>query len=89
MDINIVMRKYSCIWLLLCLTLGVTTVLLDAKNEVTVQVLKRQNFNHELVSNGKVNAQNKAELHFETSEVIIYVKNAFARNDIKEKKWYV
>lgn len=57
--------------------LGVTTVLPDAKNEVTVQVLKRQNFNHELVSNGKVNARNKADLRFETSEVIarIYVKN--------------
>lgn len=43
---------------------GVTTVLPDAKNEVTVQVLKRQNFNHELVSNGKVNARNKADLRF-------------------------
>ena len=57
--------------------LGVTTVLPDAKNEVTVQVLKRQTFNHELVSNGKVNARNKADLRFETSEGIarIYVKN--------------
>mgnify|MGYP000787010780 CR=1 FL=1 len=57
--------------------LGVTTVLPDAKNEVTIQVLKRQNFNHELVSNGKVNARSKADLCFETSEVIahIYVKN--------------
>lgn len=56
---------------------GVTTVLPEATNEVTIQVLKRQNFHHELVSNGKVNAQNKADLRFETSEVIahIYVKN--------------
>ncbi|MEY8687450.1 efflux RND transporter periplasmic adaptor subunit [Bacteroides sp. AN502(2024)] len=56
---------------------GVSTVLPDAKNEVTVQVMKRQSFNHELVSNGKVNARNKADLRFETSEVIahIYVKN--------------
>ena len=89
------MKKHDCIWLLLCLTLGVntscsdkkssadeqelgvTTVLPDAKNEVTIQVLKRQNFNHELVSNGKVNARGKADLRFETSEVIahIYVKN--------------
>ena len=89
------MKKHDCIWLLLCLTLGVntscsdkkssadeqelgvTTVLPDAKNEVTIQVLKRQNFNHELVSNGKVNARSKADLRFETSEVIahIYVKN--------------
>ena len=89
------MKKHDCIWLLLCLTLGVntscsdkknsadeqeqgvTTVLPDAKNEVTIQVLKRQNFNHELVSNGKVNARGKADLRFETREVIghIYVKN--------------
>ncbi|RLT78177.1 biotin/lipoyl-binding protein, partial [Bacteroides acidifaciens] len=89
------MKKYDCICLLLCLTLGVntscsdkqsntekeeqgvTTVLPDAKNEVTIQVLKRQNFNHELVSNGKVNARSKADLRFETGEVIarIYVRN--------------
>ena len=89
------MKKHDCVWLLLCLTLGVntscsdkkssadeqelgvTTVLPDAKNEVTIQVLKRQNFNHELVSNGKVNARSKADLRFDTSEVIahIYVKN--------------
>lgn len=56
---------------------GVTNVLPQANNEVTIQVLKRQSFNHELVSNGKVNARNKADLRFETSEVIahIYVKN--------------
>lgn len=56
---------------------GVSTVLPDTKNEVTIQVLKRQIFNHELVSNGKVNAQSRADLHFEMSEVIahIHVKN--------------
>lgn len=56
---------------------GVTTALPDAKNEVTVQVLERRSFSHELVSNGKVNARNKADLRFETSEVIahIYVRN--------------
>lgn len=89
------MKKHECIWLLLCLALGVntscsdkknsadeqekgvTTVLPDVKNEVTTQILKKRNFDHELVSNGKVNARSKADLRFETGEVIarIYVKN--------------
>ena len=90
------MRKYCCIWILLCcLTFsgitscsgkkndvdkqeqGVSTVLPDAKNEVTTQILKSRNFHHELVSNGKVSALGQADLRFETSEVIahIYVKN--------------
>lgn len=56
---------------------GVSTVLPDTKNEVTVQVLKKRDFHHELVSNGKVTARNQADLRFETGEVIarIYVKN--------------
>ena len=56
---------------------GVSTVLPDAKNEVTTQILKRRDFHHELVSNGKVSALGQADLRFETSEVIarIYVKN--------------
>ena len=56
---------------------GVSTVLPDSKNEVTTQILKKRNFDHELVSNGKVNARSKADLRFETSEVIahIYVRN--------------
>ena len=56
---------------------GVSTVLPDAKNEVTIQTLKRRDFHHELVSNGKVSALGQAGLRFETSEVIahIYVKN--------------
>lgn len=90
------MRKYNCIWMLLCFSTcvvitscsdkksdsdkeeaGISTVLPDAKNEVTVQVLKKRAFNHELVSNGKVSARNQADLRFETSEIIarIYVKN--------------
>ena len=89
------MRKYDCIWLMLCLVWtgtsscsdkknsadkqeqGVSTVLPDAKNEVTTQILKRRDFHHELVSNGKVSALGQADLRFETSEVIahIYVKN--------------
>lgn len=56
---------------------GISTVLPDAKNEVTTQILRKRNFALELVSNGKVNARSKADLRFETSEVIarIYVKN--------------
>ena len=56
---------------------GVSTVLPDAKNEVAFQILKKRDFNHELVSNGKISARGKADLRFETGEVIahIYVKN--------------
>ena len=55
----------------------VSTALPDSKNEVTVVTLRRQVFNHELVSNGKVSARAVAELRFESAEVIshIYVKN--------------
>ncbi|AVM53694.1 RND family efflux transporter MFP subunit [Bacteroides zoogleoformans] len=56
---------------------GVATVLPDNKNEVTVQILKREVFDHELVSNGKVSAEAMADLRFETAGVVahIYVKN--------------
>ena len=56
---------------------SVSTVLPDAKNEVTTQILKRRDFHHELVSNGKVSALGQADLRIETSEVIarIYVMN--------------
>lgn len=56
---------------------GIVTVLPDEKNEVTVTTLKRQAFNHELVSNGKVVAGGMADLRFETSGIVahIYVKN--------------
>lgn len=56
---------------------GVSTVLPEEKNEVTVMTLKRQPFNHELVSNGKVIAGGMADLRFETSGIVaqIYVKN--------------
>ncbi|WP_291530356.1 efflux RND transporter periplasmic adaptor subunit [Bacteroides sp. UBA939] len=56
---------------------GVSTVLPEEKNEVTVMTLKRQSFNHELVSNGKVVAGGMADLRFETSGIVaqIYVKN--------------
>lgn len=56
---------------------GVETVLPDVKNEVSVVALQKQDFHHELVSNGKVVAQNQADLRFESSEIVahIYVKN--------------
>ncbi len=53
------------------------TVLPDVKSEVMVISLKKQTFNHELVSNGKISANGFADLHFLTSDVIahIWVKN--------------
>lgn len=56
---------------------GVATVLPSDNNEVTVQALKREVFDHELVSNGKVAAGVQADLRFETAGIVasIYVKN--------------
>lgn len=56
---------------------GVSVVLPETKNEVDVQILKKRDFNHELISNGKISARTKADLRFETSEVVacIHVKN--------------
>lgn len=56
---------------------GVETTLSDTKNEVSVIRLSKQNFNHELVSNGKISARESAELRFQSSETIahIWVKN--------------
>ena len=56
---------------------GVATVLPSESNEVTVKVLKRATFEHELVSNVKVTAGAMADLRFETTGVVahIYVKN--------------
>ena len=56
---------------------GVSTVLPDQENEVTVQVLTLQDFEHELVSNGKLEAGQQADLKFETQGVVaaIFVKN--------------
>ena len=49
----------------------------DAPADVTTTTLKSVDFEHELVSNGKIKAQTVAELKFQTAEVIakIYVKN--------------
>lgn len=54
-----------------------STVLPDSRNEVTTFALKRQPFNHELVSNGKISAKATAGLRFESAGVIahIFVKN--------------
>ena len=56
---------------------GVTTVLPDQRNEVTVMKLAKRDFHHELVSNGKIVAGTYADLYFRTSEVVakVYVKN--------------
>ena len=56
---------------------GVATMLPDESNEVTVQVLEKKVFEHELVSNGKLVAGKQADLHFETAGVVVavHVKN--------------
>ena len=55
----------------------VVTVLPDETNEVTVMTLKTTDFNHELVSNGKLSARRHVDLRFESAEPIasIFVKN--------------
>lgn len=56
---------------------GVSAELSDDKNDVSVMTLKKQVFSHELVSNGKIVARGKADLRFESAEIVekIYVKN--------------
>ena len=56
---------------------GLSTVLQEVTNEVSVMPLKKQLFQNEVVSNGKVTATEYADLSFETAAVIsrIYVKN--------------
>ena len=56
---------------------GVETVLPSQVNEVTVMKLEKKDFNHELVSNGKVVAKEYADLYFRSAEVVghVYVKN--------------
>ncbi len=55
----------------------VQQLLPDAPAEVTAVTLKTVDFEHELVSNGKISARTVAELKFQTSETIaqIFVKN--------------
>jgi len=56
---------------------GVATVLPDTPNEVKVFTLTYSDFNRELISNGTIAAEQKADLYFQASEVVasIYVKN--------------
>ncbi len=56
---------------------SVETVLPDEANEVTIMTLKQTEFNHELISNGKLSARKLVDLQFESAEPIarIYVKN--------------
>ena len=53
------------------------TVVEDKIAEVNVMKLEYTNFSHELIANGTVSAQNKADLRFQTTEIVsaIYVKN--------------
>lgn len=55
----------------------VETVLPDESNEVTVITLHEADFNHELISNGKLSARRQVDLRFESAEPIasVYVKN--------------
>lgn len=55
----------------------VETALPDETNEVTVMTLKASDFNHELISNGKLSARRHVDLRFESAEPIaaIHVKN--------------
>lgn len=59
---------------------GVDVVLPEQETEVTVELLKRQTFYHELVSNGKLTATDEADLYFEKAGVLahVYVKNGQA-----------
>lgn len=56
---------------------GVETVLPSEPNEVTVEKLSLREFNHELVSNGKVAAREYADLYFRSAEMVaqVWVKN--------------
>ena len=56
---------------------GVETALPQEEAQVTVMTVKRQAFNHELVSNGKVTSQQYTDLYFRRAEVVahVYVKN--------------
>ena len=81
----------KCIWGLLVLGMltacsdkventekeGVETVLPSQVNEVTVMKLVKRDFNHELVSNGKLTAKEYADLYFRSAEVVgqVWVKN--------------
>lgn len=56
---------------------GVNALTQAEPNEVTTITLRRQAFEHELVSNGKVEAMQLTEVHFETEGIVesVLVKN--------------
>jgi RND family efflux transporter MFP subunit len=56
---------------------NVETALPEAGNGVTVMTLRVADFNHELISNGKITSARSADLRFESAEPIaaIWVKN--------------
>ena len=56
---------------------GVSTVLPDTPKEVKIYTLAYTDFNNEKISNGTIAAEQKADLYFQTSEIIasIFVKN--------------
>jgi len=53
---------------------GVNALVQAEPNEVTTIILQRQAFEHELVSNGKVEAMQLTEVHFETEGIVESVK---------------
>jgi RND family efflux transporter MFP subunit len=57
--------------------LKTTTDVEDKATDVKAKLLEYQDFNYELISNGKVAAMNKADLKFQSQEIIrkIYVRN--------------
>ncbi|MDH6357839.1 efflux RND transporter periplasmic adaptor subunit [Parabacteroides sp. PF5-9] len=56
---------------------SIETILPEETTRVTVMTLKEADFNHELISNGRLSARQYVDLHFESAEPIakIYVKN--------------
>ncbi len=56
---------------------NVETVLPDEANEVTIMNLHASDFNHELISNGKLSARRSVDIRFESAEPIaaIHVRN--------------
>ena len=59
---------------------SVETVLPDETNEVTVMKLNTTDFNHELISNGKLSARNFVDLKFESAEPIARRKGKSSQN---------
>lgn len=56
---------------------SINTVLPNENNDIKAIILEYTDFSHELISNGTVSAGQKADLRFESSEIVekIYVKN--------------